>query len=84
MSRQIEIYKAIDTVRTEPVESLVILCDKPFPEIKSLEESRKMHGLQAKALADALFKTLPGGTLSALFGEFCERYRNVFKVRQGD
>lgn len=81
---QLEIYKAQDTVKDQPVDSLVILCDRPFPEIQSIEESRTMHGLQAKALADALFKTLPGGTLSALFAEFCERYRNVFRVRQGD
>ena len=45
-----------------------------------LRESQLRHRSDAKALADELFATLPGGTLDALLCEMIERKACLLRV----
>lgn len=49
----------------------------PFP---SLLEAREFYQKQAILLADALFQSLPGGTLDELMAELMKRRASYFKV----
>ena len=42
---------------------------------------RKMFKYQAKAIADALFYSLPGGTIDALLVEMLDRKRSLLHVK---
>ena len=44
---------------------------------------RKMFGDEAKKIVDAMYASLPGGTLDAVFGELCQRNASIFHVLHG-
>ena len=46
----------------------------------SLTESRQLHAQQGAALADALFSSLPGGTIDELLAEMMVRRASLFRV----
>lgn len=64
-----------------PVPKCTIKIDKEIitPEA-SLESSRALYDEQANVLAEALFETLPGGTIDALLIEFLKRKRSLLMV----
>ena len=51
-----------------------------MPSFKTLEEHREVFSNQAKMLSDALFASLPGGTMDALFAEMAKHYSSLFVI----
>lgn len=47
----------------------------------TLKDAMEVHRAQAKELADALYHTLPGGTLDQLLREMLERKASQLVVR---
>lgn len=74
----VEIYKAMP-IWDEKAGSVTILIDDEFPECPTLFTSRALHVDQAKKLADALWKSLPGGTIDALMVELMSRKVSLFR-----
>lgn len=52
--------------------------DEPFNDFMS--RHRAFYTAQAKPLADALLKTLPGGTIDALLVELLDHKRSIYRV----
>jgi len=46
----------------------------------NLKEARDLYTEQGKLLADALFGSLPGGTIDALFCEIMDRKRSLLRI----
>lgn len=72
MPHTIQIHKAQDSVPDEPVYSLTIIMDKPFPPFKDLQLCDALFESDARKLASDLIDRLPGGTLDRLFIALCE------------
>ena len=82
--KTVNIFKAQKTFdEDERSVATMIVIDKEFPNFRNLAflETRTVFGKEAKVLFEALLDRLPGGTLSALFAEMCEHYRNLHVVR---
>ncbi len=60
------------TLRIEVVEEVSDAMD--------LNEARALYAEQANALADALFNSLPGGTVDALLAEMLRRKASLFRI----
>jgi hypothetical protein len=58
----------------------VIRILNPVPDFTSLDEARSLYRDQARLLADALYRSLPGGTLDALYLELTERRLSLLRV----
>jgi hypothetical protein len=54
--------------------------DRVNPRDIDVEKHRAFYAKQGKALADALYSCLPGGTFDALLCELLERTRSVLMV----
>lgn len=79
--KKVNIFKAqkIYDGDVRSVDTMIVI-DREFPNFQNLAfvETRSVFGKEAKVLFEALLDSLPGGTLSALFAEMCEHYRNLF------
>jgi len=62
------------------IPELNIVGTKPFPEFSTLEECARQHRKEGKAIASALWKSLPGGTIDALICEMMKRRASMFVV----
>ncbi len=69
-------------VGQKKVPNLLIHTLGNFPEVDSTRDSRQLHVYQARKIAEALIKTLPGGTLHALLIEMLKHRENVLTVRE--
>ena len=85
----VEIFKAQETSRGSPVPSVTIKLRDPIPELGSSAASNtndllalydKQFMDQAKALEEALYKALPGGTYDRLCGLMLQRKAGHFIV----
>lgn len=56
--------------------------DEPFREFEA--RNRAFFADEAKKLADALYATLPGGTLDALLVDLLDRKRSIYRVRHDE
>ena len=65
MKRDISIYKAQGIADGE-IPSVTINLDIPFPKHSTTESAIMTHEINAVALAEILYRTLPGGTLDRL------------------
>jgi hypothetical protein len=57
-----------------------LLVCKRFPNDMTSEQLRNNHTEDAKAIADLLWKALPGGTIDALLVEMLDRKRSMFSI----
>ena len=67
--KTIHVFKAQPIVRSEPIESVTLIIDKEIPDVRDLAAAQANQFVfeeDARALAEALRCTLPGGTLDAL------------------
>ena len=71
------IFKAC---RPPIVPDLQISATAEVSDSVSLETARAFYAGQARELADALFASLPGGTIDALLVEMLDRKRSLFRV----
>jgi hypothetical protein len=63
--------RATDTLPEQPF----------FPSSTWEKHWRDIYAAQAGAIADALYASLPGGTLDALLVEMLDRKRSILKVK---
>ena len=63
------------------VTDLLIRIVDPLPMEKTLDEQKKLYVYQAHSLANALWDTLPGGTLDQLVVELLTRHASLLRVR---
>ena len=66
-----------------PVEGVAIVIDTPMPDLPLSGWSgraRDFHHDQAQALADELWRVLPGGTLDALVGVLMAERARLYRV----
>lgn len=69
--------------RAEPFPLTIEIAER-FPSNLSPEAGEAAHELDARALADALWRSLPGGTLDRLFAELARRYVSRLRVARPD
>lgn len=55
--------------------------DKDFPMDQWILNQRAVFASQAGLIADALFASLPGGTIDALLVEMLDRKRSLLRIR---
>lgn len=74
-------------IRNQEVPALKLEATEPVPSmLPNLESAtwtdafRTFYAEQAKVIADALFASLPGGTVDALLVEFLDRKRSLLRV----
>ena len=77
------IYKA-QGVGDVKVESATLTIDDEMPPFESIEVSKENFTTDAKAAADLLCSTLPGGTLDQLICELLTRRASLFRVPMFD
>lgn len=75
----VSVFHASSTGSRE-VPALQIQATKPIPSMESLDEARELHATQAARIADALFESLPGGTVDALLVEMMRRKASILSV----
>ena len=74
--RTIAIFKAQPAISSEPVGSVKIVIDDPFPDVHgpgSVAKANAIHEEQGKKIAEVLCSALAGGTLDALTAELLRR-----------
>lgn len=76
---KVDVHKA--RALAGPVENMTICGDLTLPETDDMEASRRLFQRDAKAIADALHESLPGGTLHALLVELLSRKASYLTVR---
>lgn len=81
MAAMIEASKAVAAGRENPVPDVVIRLEKPIPEYVNPETTVLHFEKDAAALAAALTKTLPGGTLDALTARLLIARASRLRVR---
>ena len=83
MMKTIRVHKAGRLRGETPVEVLTIVCDQEMPEItgdNTVATLRSIFQNDGKALADAMFEHLPGGTIDELLAEMMTRRASMFRV----
>lgn len=75
----LKIYKA-QGIGDRRVEALAIVAEEEIPNINDLEKSWRVYANQAKCIADAIFKALPGGTVDALLVEMLTRKASLLVI----
>lgn len=78
---KITVYKAQPHFKEHVIPDLCIMATTDFPETDDLHRSRILHDIDAKDLVNALFETLPGGTLDAILIHMLDRNRSLLKVK---
>lgn len=79
---KLEIHKASDINGSE-VPSLTIVAKEPIGIVltdEGLKDSRELHRRQAKLVSDALFASLPGGTMDEMIAELMRRRASILSV----
>jgi hypothetical protein len=81
---RVTVYRA-SPIRDEQVPDLVLTTGlghvPDSPDTKWEAHHRRIHKATGKRIADALFKTLPGGTVDALLVQLLKRRASLFSVR---
>jgi hypothetical protein len=85
--KEIKIYKA-QSIGDKKAESVTIIIETEIPDINKdislngfYEKAHKLYKDQAESLGNALYNSLPGGTLDKLLIFFLEKKASLFKVR---
>lgn len=82
----VDIYHAQPSY-SPPVTPVVIRIEQEIPDFGSAEgyaeRAQATYADQGRLLADALYGSLPGGTLDALLAELLERRASMLRVRFG-
>ncbi len=85
--RTVDIYRCQPTVPEKPVEPVTIRIHEEIPDFGRRENVDDMldaavhcYRDQGRALADALFSALPGGTMDELIARLFERRASLFRV----
>jgi hypothetical protein len=60
--------------------SVAIVIDRTVPGNRSTEQMRALYASEGAALADALWSSLPGGTVDALMAALFARRASLFRV----
>ncbi len=81
MSTIVSVRKAQQGNDVRPIPGVMIEISSPFPNGLPPHEARTLHRHEAKKLADALFNSLPGGTLDRLIVEMAHRKVSDLRVR---
>lgn len=81
MEHKIAVHKAQRTLEDRPVNDLFIRVSETIPSFPELSQSAKAFALDGKLLADALFDSLPGGTMDSLIAELLKRRASLFVVK---
>jgi len=79
MTKQINILRASSIGTHEPL-SVIINVTEQIQDAGTLQQHRELFKDQAKGLADALFGSLPGGTMDELIAELMRRRASLFVV----
>jgi len=86
--KEIKIYKA-QPIEDKKAESINIIIDKEIPNIEdmaldgrfSYNVARKIYKNQGEMIGNALYNSLPGGTIDELLIFLLEKKASFFKVR---
>ena len=78
-----ELYRAQPTGETQPPVVRITINDI-VPDHVNLYAARAFYRAEAKILADALYKALPGGTIVALLVELLDRAASRLRVSHFD
>lgn len=76
----VNIFKAQRIGQHMIVGSVTIVIDEELPEQKTIEDNEAIFQKEAFTLADALLKSLPGGTIDRLVAELLRRKATSFVV----
>lgn len=81
MTKDISIFRAqpIGDQTIEPV-TIKIIDEIPTRRIKSLDEMGAVYEKEAEELANALWNSLPGGTIDRLFIKLCQRKASLLAI----
>lgn len=79
---RIDVFKAQRlTDRSDPTPDLIVNATVEHPTLPTLKDAAKLHTEQGRALGEALFTHLAGGTLDALLSYMLERRASLLVVR---
>lgn len=79
---EVEVFKARRTVVADPVPSLRLTATKVFPDYSANPaQSSIAHIADAILIVNALYRSLPGGTLDQVLRLLLERKASQFVVR---
>ena len=84
----VEIYHAEPTHRGDRFAPVVIRIAEVIPPIEGhdpgvFERAQALYADQGRQVAQALYDSLPGGTMDALLAELLERRASLFRVSFG-
>jgi hypothetical protein len=79
----VAVFRAQETVSDEPVPTLELVAYEAAPNFPTLVEAGEAYERDAKTIADALFSSLPGGTIDRLLVEMLSRKASHFRVPYG-
>lgn len=79
----INIYKAQRVVKEKPIEDVFISIKKELPALdgKRARLSNHIFKKEAWMIADALYASLPGGTIDALLIEMLDRKKSNLQIK---
>lgn len=78
------VYKAQPMPGAAPGPDMVIRAEEPMPELATeewLKEAQYIHVGQGRAVAEALWQHLPGGTIDQILRALLERRASLLAVR---
>ena len=77
---EIHLLRAASLGGSSSPPNLKIIVESQMPDNFSIEAAREIYTAEAKVLADALLKSLPGGTIDQLLAELLERKASLLRV----
>ena len=77
---RVDVFKA-SRIWKDEVENLSIHAFVECPESESLEQAQRTFTAQGRALGEAIFAHLPGGTVDALLCYMLEKRASLLRVR---
>lgn len=76
-----EVHIASPVHHEDGVDELHLIGHEMVPDNLSVEDTKALFVRDGVAIAEALWNSLPGGTLDVLTGELLARRASVFRVR---
>jgi hypothetical protein len=81
--KTVNIYAAQHIRDDDPPRDVTIVIHHPMPERYNIQDARAFFASEAAALANALWNSLPGGTVDALLVALLDRQRSVLVITRG-
>lgn len=76
---ELRVHRA-SSMRSRPVESVTIVVDVPLPDADlSLDAAAALYDLDAEIIVDALFASLPQGTVERVLAKMIMRRASLYR-----